>query len=68
MSETFRITQVTSLLHSYVFDVERRLVEHDGTTFERDVVTHAGAVSILAINERDEVSEGSRSRRAGRIK
>ena len=55
MSETFRVTQVTSLLHSYVFDVERRLVEHDATTFERDVVTHAGAVSILAINERDEV-------------
>jgi ADP-ribose pyrophosphatase len=55
VSESFRVTQVTPLLHSYVFDVERRLIEHDGATFARDVVTHAGAVSILAINERDEV-------------
>jgi ADP-ribose pyrophosphatase len=55
VSEAFRVTQVTPLLHSRVFDVERRLVEHDGETFVRDVVTHAGAVSILAINERDEV-------------
>ena len=55
MSEKFRVTQVTPLLHSHVFDVEKRLVEHDGTFFERDVVTHAGAVAILAINEREEV-------------
>lgn len=55
MSESFHVSHVTPLLHSHVFDVERRVVEHDGTTFERDVVTHAGAVSILAINERDEV-------------
>lgn len=55
MSQSFRVTQVTPLLHSHVFDVERRQIEHDGTTFSRDVVTHAGAVSILAINEREEV-------------
>jgi len=55
VSETFRITRVTPLLQSHVFDVERRLVEHDGAVFERDVVTHAGAVSILAINAKDEV-------------
>jgi len=55
VSESFRVAQVTPLLHSRVFDVERRLIEHDGTTFERDVVTHSGSVSILAINEQDEV-------------
>lgn len=55
MSNSFRITQVTPLLHSHVFDVEKRRVEHDGVTFDRDVVTHAGAVAILAINELNEV-------------
>jgi len=35
--------------------VERRTVEHDGASFERDVVTHLGAVAILAINDHDEI-------------
>jgi ADP-ribose pyrophosphatase len=43
------------LLQSHVFGVEQRTVEHDDTTFERDVVTHLGAVAILAINELDEI-------------
>jgi len=43
------------LLQSHVFGVEQRTVEHDDATFERDVVTHLGAVAILAINERDEI-------------
>ncbi|MFZ1063558.1 MAG: NUDIX hydrolase [Acidimicrobiales bacterium] len=55
MSDSFRVTRITPLLHSHVFDVERRLVEHDGSTFERDVVTHTGAVAILAMNDDDEV-------------
>ena len=55
MSESFRVVQRTPLLTSFVFDVERRTVEHDGTTFDRDVVTHRGAVSILAINDLAEV-------------
>jgi ADP-ribose pyrophosphatase len=42
-------------LRSYVFDVERRTVEHQGSNFERDVVVHHGAVAILAMNERNEV-------------
>jgi ADP-ribose pyrophosphatase len=42
-------------LQSHVFGVEQRTVEHDGVTFERDVVTHLGAVAILAINDRDEI-------------
>jgi 8-oxo-dGTP pyrophosphatase MutT (NUDIX family) len=55
VSESFRIAGTTKLLQSHVFGVERRTVEHDGATFERDVVTHLGAVAILAINERDEI-------------
>jgi ADP-ribose pyrophosphatase len=55
VSESFRIVGTKSLLHSYVFDVERRTVEHAGELFERDVVTHNGAVAVLAINGDDEV-------------
>jgi 8-oxo-dGTP pyrophosphatase MutT (NUDIX family) len=55
VSDAFRIERVEPLLHSHVFDVERRTVRHDGAAFTRDVVVHAGAVAILAINDRDEV-------------
>ena len=55
MSESFRVVGTKKLLQSHVFGVEQRTVEHDGTTFERDVVTHLGAVAILAINDRDEI-------------
>ena len=55
MSEAFRVVGTKRLLQSHVFGVEQRTVEHDDTTFERDVVTHLGAVAILAINELDEI-------------
>jgi 8-oxo-dGTP pyrophosphatase MutT (NUDIX family) len=55
VSESFRIVGTKKLLQSRVFGVEQRTIEHDGATFERDVVIHLGAVSILAINERDEI-------------
>ena len=55
MSESFRVVGTKKLLQSYVFGVEQRTVEHDGATFERDVVTHLGAVAILAMNEYDEI-------------
>ncbi len=55
MTKSFRVVDRSPLLESFVFDVERRTIEHDGTTFERDVVTHQGAVAILAINDADEV-------------
>jgi ADP-ribose pyrophosphatase len=55
VSDSFRVVGTKKLLQSRVFGVERRTVEHDGTTFERDVVSHLGAVAILAINERDEI-------------
>jgi ADP-ribose pyrophosphatase len=55
VSDQFRVVQTERLLDSFVFNVERRTVDHDGHTFERDVVTHLGAVAILAINDHDEV-------------
>lgn len=55
MNAAFRVVATEKLLSSYVFDVERRTVVHEDTTFERDVVTHRGAVAILARNERDEI-------------
>ena len=55
MSDSFRVIGTEQLLQSHVFSVERRTVEHDDATFERDVVTHLGAVAILAINEREEI-------------
>ena len=55
MTDAFRIESTQSLLHSYVFDVERRQILHHDTRFERDVVTHRGAVAILAINQAGEV-------------
>jgi 8-oxo-dGTP pyrophosphatase MutT (NUDIX family) len=55
VSETFRVVGTQKLLQSRVFGVEQRTVEHDGATFERDVVVHLGAVAILAINETDRI-------------
>lgn len=43
------------VFRSYVFDVERRTIRHDDTTFERDVAVHPGAVAVLAINDNGEV-------------
>ncbi|HUX04141.1 MAG TPA: NUDIX hydrolase [Acidimicrobiales bacterium] len=55
MSGSFRIEGTRALLHSYVFDVERRIVAHEGATFERDVVLHPGAVAILALDDHQRV-------------
>jgi 8-oxo-dGTP pyrophosphatase MutT (NUDIX family) len=55
VSDAFRIVGTKKLLQSRVFGVEERTVEHDDVTFERDIVVHLGAVSILAINEREEI-------------
>ncbi len=43
------------VFRSYVFDVERRTIRHDDTTFQRDVAVHPGAVAVLAINDSGEV-------------
>jgi ADP-ribose pyrophosphatase len=55
VSDSFHVERAELLLRSHVFDVERRTVSHDGTTFERDVVTHQGAVAILARDEQGRV-------------
>ena len=55
MNKSFRIEGTTPLLHSRVFDVERRVIGYDGGTFERDVATHRGAVAILVVNDAQEI-------------
>ena len=55
MSDQFRIVHSERLLDSRVFSVERRTIDHDAETFERDVVAHPGAVAILAFNELGEI-------------
>jgi len=55
VSDSFHVVGTSPLLTSHVFSVERRVVEHDGESFERDVVTHPGAVAILALNDRGEI-------------
>jgi 8-oxo-dGTP pyrophosphatase MutT (NUDIX family) len=55
VSEAFRVVGTKQLLQSHVFGVEQRTVEHGGGSFDRDVVTHLGAVAILAINDHEEI-------------
>jgi ADP-ribose pyrophosphatase len=55
VSDSFHVERAETLLHSHVFDVERRTVSHDGATFERDVVTHGGAVAILARDDQGNI-------------
>ena len=55
MSKSFSIVERRTLLASYVFSVERRTISHEGTTFERDIAVHPGAVAMVAVNDRDEV-------------
>jgi ADP-ribose pyrophosphatase len=55
VSDAFRIVGTKKLLQSHVFGVEQRTVEHDDVTFQRDVVTHLGAVAILAINDHEKI-------------
>lgn len=55
MSDSFHVEDAEALLHSHVFDVERRTIRHGDATFTRDVVIHSGAVAILAINDRGEI-------------
>ncbi len=55
MSDDFRITAVAPLLRSSVFTVERRTIEHDNHSYHRDVVSHPGAVAILALDDKGRV-------------
>ncbi len=51
MTEPLRVVGASPLMQSYVFDVERRTVSDGHVTFERDIVTHRGAVAMLAIDQ-----------------
>ncbi len=55
MTSRFRVAATTPLLHSAVFDVERRVIVGADPPFERDVVVHAGAVAVVAVDELDRV-------------
>ena len=55
MSDSFEIERTEKLLHSRVFDIERRSIRHGDVVFERDVAVHKGAVAILAINDLGEI-------------
>ena len=55
MSRRFAVVRSVPLLRSRVFSVERRTVSDESSTFERDVVTHQGAVAVVAVNDAGEV-------------
>ncbi len=55
MSPPLRVVATTALLESRVFSVEQRTISDGQQTFTRDVVTHRGAVSALAINDAGEI-------------
>ncbi len=55
MSPPFRVVATEPLLASRVFRVERRTISDGEQSFTRDVVTHQGAVAILALNDRGEI-------------
>jgi len=55
VSPPFRVVAATPLLTSRVFSVEERTISDGMQTFTRDVVTHRGAVSALAINAAGEI-------------
>ncbi len=49
MSDEFAVTSYETLLSSFVFEVERRTVVARQESFTRDVVTHNGAVGVVAV-------------------
>jgi 8-oxo-dGTP pyrophosphatase MutT (NUDIX family) len=55
VSPPFRVVATAPLLASRVFSVEARTINDGVQTFTRDVVTHAGSVSTLAINDAGEI-------------
>ncbi len=46
----FRVIESETILTSYVFSVERRTILGPSGQFERDVVVHAGAVAVVAVD------------------
>jgi len=55
MTSNWQIVRREPLLTSYVFSVERRIVDTGVEELERDVVLHRGAVAIVAIDDHDRI-------------
>jgi 8-oxo-dGTP pyrophosphatase MutT (NUDIX family) len=55
-SMTWPVVSSTDIYHGYVIGVRRdTLANDDGSTFTRDVVTHRGAVAIVAVDDAERV-------------
>ncbi|MCX6508356.1 MAG: NUDIX hydrolase [Actinobacteria bacterium] len=61
---SFAIVARSTILQSFVFNVETRTIAGLNETFTRDVVTHPGAVAIVAVNAKGEVALLSQYRAA----
>ena len=55
MTEHWRIVRREPLLASYVFSVERRVIDTGTEELERDIAVHRGAVAVVAVDEHDRV-------------
>jgi ADP-ribose pyrophosphatase len=51
----FELDRVEEIFEGHVFGVERRHLRLDGVAFDREVVTHPGAVAVLAVDSEDRV-------------
>ena len=52
----FSIIARATILKSFVFNVERRTIRSAQGSFTREVVTHPGAVAVVAVNGNNEVA------------
>ena len=51
----FALGSVEPIFQGHVFNVERRHVSGNGVAFSREVVTHPGAVAVLAVDGEDQL-------------
>lgn len=52
----FHVVEAETILSSYVFSVDRRVVSGPSGDFVRDVVIHAGAVAVVAVDSEGRVA------------
>ena len=45
------VTHVESVFDGVLLGVRRDTIEHDGETFDREIITHPGAVGIVALDD-----------------
>ena len=50
---SFELESTEPIFSGHVFSVERRHLSADGLRFDREIVTHPGAVAVLAIDDQD---------------